>query len=505
MAATSPTPTSSRTHTGSNGLRLTVIGVDLAALALGYGLLLAALDALPATVPGDTPWTGLLAVIGVGSLALHAAGAYERRVVRVRRREVGVTSRAAAAPAALLTLLSPQASLLIALSGAVLAWFVWASLLGAARAVIGEWIRGARAQGHLATPVLVVGTGRARSMTEFLEAHPHLGFAVTDTVELLPDSVQDSLELVQDLSRTTQATGVVISDPGDPVIQPLLPALSRAGLHVHVATGVQGLERATAVTSSMAGELFLDFAPRRLDPWQRTAIRAADVAVAGLGLLFTLPVSLFIAAAVKLTDGGPAFYVQERVGRHEVPFPMFKFRSMRVDADQIELAEDEENGREGPLTKRPNDPRVTTIGRIIRGTSLDELPQLINVLRGEMSIVGPRPALASEVEEFDAELRRRAEVRPGLTGLWQIEGRDLPSFELYRRLDLLWVDNQSLGLYVSILLRTVTALIGQTTRSLLGDSEATLAPEPPPDMLGIPQATATAQEVARALPENALD
>lgn len=501
MAVPSTSQADLSTRSGSTGLRLAVTASDVAALAVGHAILLAVLAMVPATTPGADPWTGLAAVVGVGSLALHAAGAYERRVVRVRRREVAVTSKAAAAPAGLLALLSPQTSLLVAMAVATLAWFVWASLLGGSRALIGEWIRGSRARGRLAAPVLVIGTGRAQEMARFLEKHPHLGFAVADTVELLPETVEDSFRMVADVARTTRATGVVVSDPGDPVIQPLLPALSRAGLHVHVATGVQGLERATAVTSSMAGELFLDFAPRRLDPWQQAAIRVADLTIATIGLLVTLPISLVVAAAVRLTDGGPVLYVQERIGRHEVPFPMFKFRSMRVDADQIELEDEDANGRDGPLVKRAKDPRVTSVGRLIRATSLDELPQLLNVLRGEMSIVGPRPALASEVAEFDAVLRRRTEVRPGLTGLWQVEGRDLPSFELYRRLDLLWVDNQSLGLYVTTLLRTVSALLGQSTRSLLGDAEATLAPEPRRQLIEVPEAPHTAAEVADTIPE----
>lgn len=463
---------------GSVRLRTVVITSDLATLGLGYGLLLALLDAVLVPVAPEAAWTGLLAVVGVGVLALHAVGAYERKVVRVRRREVAVTSKAAAAPAALLALLGPRASLLVALAVAASAWGVWCALLAATRAVVGEWIRGNRARGELTAPVLVIGTGRAREMADFLGDHPHLGFTVTDAVELLPGHPDESLKLIGELTRTTQATGVVISDPGDPVIHPLLPALSRAGLHVHVATGVQGLERATAVTSQLAGELFLDFAPRPPTPLRRAVIRALDVTASSIVLALTLPVALLAAAAIKLTDGGPVFFVQERVGQYERHFPMFKFRSMRVDADEIELEDQGGNGREGPLTKRSCDPRITPVGRFLRTTSLDELPQLLNVLRGEMSLVGPRPALPVEAEQFDAELRRRTEVRPGITGLWQVEGRDLPSFQLYRRLDLLWVDNYSVTLYLSVLLRTVTALLGQTTRSVLGgDSEAMLEPE----------------------------
>lgn len=461
--------------TGSLRLRAAVLASDTIALALGWALAVAAIDTvLMSVTPGDA-WAGLAASVGVGLLGLRATGAHERRIVRVRRRELAATSRAALAPAGLMVVLLPQDAVLTTLAVATAAGLGWALLLAASRAAVGEWIRGHRARGHLHAPVLVVGTGRARELADFLDSHPHLGFTVADTVEMIPDAADDAVRMLAGLARTTGASGVVVSDPGDPVVRPLLAALGQVGLHVHVATGVQGLELGSAVTSSLAGELFLDFGPRRTPAWERAAIRAVDVTVAALGLLLTLPVWLVVAVAIKLTDGGPMLFVQQRVGLGGRPFAMLKFRSMREGAQDMVL-EAVGNGREGPLTKVADDPRITTVGRFIRATSLDELPQLVNVLRGEMSVVGPRPALPDEHEQFDDELRRRTLVRPGLTGLWQVEGRDLPSFDLYRRLDLLYVDNVSLRLHLSVLLRTVTALVGHTLRSLLGGSEATLAP-----------------------------
>ena len=470
-------PTPIARTSGSVRLRFAVLLTDAAALALGW-----------VTVLWATGWplahqaalTGLVVTLSVGLLSLRAAGAHQRRLARVRRRELLATTKAAGAPAIMLLVLLPDGFLsqgiLQTLPVLVGAAAVWAVLLAAGRAAVGEWIRGLRARGHLQAKVLVVGTGRAQEISAFLDHHPHLGYAVADTVELLPESVEASLQLLGDLAQDTGVSGIVITDPGDPVVQPLLPALGRMGLHVHVASGVQGFELRATVTSSLAGELFLDFSPNEVPEWEPALVRAADVAISAVGLVLAAPVWLAIALAVKLTDGGPVLYVQERVGRHDQPFAMLKFRSMRQGADAIDMS-DRDNGREGPLTKVADDPRVTPVGRLIRATSLDELPQLLNVLRGDMSIVGPRPALASEHAQFDEELRRRTEVRPGLTGLWQVEGRDLPSFELYRRLDLVYVDNFSLSLYCSVLLRTVTALLGHTTRSLAMGSEATLAPE----------------------------
>lgn len=485
-------PTPIARTAGSFKLRAAVLLADGAALALGYVLLLWVLDQFGQLIPpltGRQVMIGLATTTAVGLLGLRASGAHERRLARVRRRELIATTKASAAPALLLlVLLSGQSLSMLATIGVLVGSSVlWSLLLAASRAAIAEWIRGLRARGHLQASVLVVGTGRARQISDFLEAHPHLGYAVADTVELLPESVDATLQLLGDLAQDTGVSGIVITDPGDPVVQPLLPALGRMGLHVHVASGVQGFELRSTVTSSMAGELFLDFSPNTTPEWEPALVRAADIVISTIVLTLTAPLWLLIAAAVKIVDGGPVLYVQERVGRHEQPFPMLKFRSMRQGADAIDMS-DRDNGREGPLTKVADDPRVTAIGRIIRATSLDELPQLLNVLRGDMSIVGPRPALASEHVQFDDELRRRTEVRPGLTGLWQVEGRDLPSFELYRRLDLIYVDNFSTSLYFSVLLRTVTALVGHTTRSLLTGSEATLAPE---EAHGLPDATGT--------------
>ena len=164
---------------------------------------------------------------------------------------------------------------------------------------------------------------------------------------------------------------------------------------------------------------------------------------------------------------------QQRVGHIGRHFTLFKLRTMVPDAESklIDLTTD--NDRDGgPLFKLRHDPRVTRIGRLLRATSLDELPQLLNVLRGDMSLVGPRPALPSEVAHFDDELRERGRMMPGITGLWQVEARDDPSFSSYRRLDLFYVDNWSIGLDLAILASTVTAVLSRGVRMLVTDQPA---------------------------------
>ena len=193
--------------------------------------------------------------------------------------------------------------------------------------------------------------------------------------------------------------------------------------------------------------------------WADSAKRGVDVAATIVGLLIILPVIVGVALAIKLQDGGPVLFRQTRVGRHGKPFTIYKFRSMVIDAEN--LKSDLLGGNQGArhLFKLKSDPRVTPVGRVLRRLSLDELPQLLNVLLGPMSLVGPRPHLAAEVARLPAEAQRRADVRPGLTGLWQVSGRSDLDQEQSIRLDLSYVDDCSLALDASILRRTVGAVL----------------------------------------------
>jgi exopolysaccharide biosynthesis polyprenyl glycosylphosphotransferase len=188
--------------------------------------------------------------------------------------------------------------------------------------------------------------------------------------------------------------------------------------------------------------------------------RALDLVVASLLILIMAPAFLAIAIAVKISSPGSVFFVQERIGLHRRRFPMFKFRSMHSGAEQRlqELAK--RNEVPGPVFKIRNDPRITPVGRFLRRTSLDELPQLFNVVRGEMSLVGPRPLPVRDYKGFTEDWhRRRFSVRPGLTCLWQVSGRSSIGFERWMELDMCYIDNWSLWLDLKILFRTVPALL----------------------------------------------
>jgi lipopolysaccharide/colanic/teichoic acid biosynthesis glycosyltransferase len=192
--------------------------------------------------------------------------------------------------------------------------------------------------------------------------------------------------------------------------------------------------------------------------WQQFTKRALDIVAAGTGLVVAAPVLGLAALAIKLQDRGPVFFRQERIGRDGTPFTILKLRTMVPDAERLLGDLRGANERTGPLFKLKTDPRRTRVGRVLEATSLDELPQLFNVLRGTMSLVGPRPPLASEFAQFDDELRHRQTVRPGITGLWQVEARDNPSFHAYRRLDLFYVENWSISLDLAIILATIGAV-----------------------------------------------
>jgi lipopolysaccharide/colanic/teichoic acid biosynthesis glycosyltransferase len=196
--------------------------------------------------------------------------------------------------------------------------------------------------------------------------------------------------------------------------------------------------------------------PLAYDP---TFKRLLDVLLAGIGLVLSLPIWLAAAIAIRLESRGPIFFVQERVGQGGTPFQCLKFRSMYEDAEERLHELLEANEATGPVFKIRNDPRITRVGKLIRKTSVDELPQLINVLRGEMSLVGPRPAIYRDAGAYSLDDRVRFRVKPGLTCLWQVRGRSDVDFETWMRFDREYVERRSLRLDVEILLQTVVVVL----------------------------------------------
>ena len=188
--------------------------------------------------------------------------------------------------------------------------------------------------------------------------------------------------------------------------------------------------------------------------------RGIDVIVAGVGLILLSPIITIVACAIKLTSKGPIFFFQKRVGKNGELFNMYKFRSMVVNAEELKEKLKHKNEMSGPMFKMKDDPRVTKVGKFIRKTSLDELPQLWNVLKGDMSLVGPRPSLPKEVEQFDSWMFKRLTVRPGLTCYWQVSGRNNIDFEDWMKLDVKYVEERSFWIDIKLIFKTVGVLFG---------------------------------------------
>ena len=241
-------------------------------------------------------------------------------------------------------------------------------------------------------------------------------------------------------------------------IQAVIATCESIGVESHYMTDVFATSLATHQRSPHSPD-FTVLSTLSDDPRQIVK-RFFDFVVAALFLIFASPVLLVIALAIKLTSKGPVFFLQQRFGLHRKKFTMFKFRTMVVDAEQRQAELEGINEAHGPVFKMKTDPRVTRIGAFLRKTSLDELPQLFNIVRGEMSLVGPRPLPLRDVARFEeAWLLRRFSVRPGLTCLWQVRGRSNTTFDEWIKLDLEYIDSWTFGLDLSILAQTVPAVL----------------------------------------------
>ena len=188
--------------------------------------------------------------------------------------------------------------------------------------------------------------------------------------------------------------------------------------------------------------------------------RLIDIVFSIVGLLILSPILIVIMIAIKLESDGPVVFSQERVGYQGNHFKMYKFRSMIVNAEELKEELANQNEMDGPMFKMKNDPRVTKVGKFIRKTSIDEFPQFINVLKGDMSVVGPRPSLPQEVQEFAPWMMERLEVKPGITCFWQVSGRNDIEFEDWMRLDIKYVREKSIVLDIKLVLKTVLVLFG---------------------------------------------
>ena len=310
-----------------------------------------------------------------------------------------------------------------------------------------------------AYPTVVVGDAAERSrVRRMMELSPG-AYTVVGEVEL-EDRGVDLTALRETLDRTDARTVILAGAERlpDEKLLDLIRSVRLRGIPLRVVPGAMTLMRSRPVLSDNVGLPLLEVGYPRLDNTQRALKRALDVAGSLCGLLVLSPLLLAVALLIKLTSPGPVFFLQKRVGADEKVFLCYKFRSMYMDAEARQAELEARNEAEGAVFKIKDDPRVTPVGRFIRRWSIDELPQLINVLTGEMSLVGPRPLPLRDFEKMGEAHKKRLAAIPGITGYWQISGRSDLSFEEMVRLDLYYIENWSLSLDVKIILKTVGAV-----------------------------------------------
>lgn len=453
--------------------------LDAVAMALPSLVLVALVPSLWG--PVSPPVAGLLlllATIGLPMLwvaLLTVVRAYEPRFLFSGSTEV---HRVFAAAAALALAVSLSGWLLLPPDRAL-------PVLGAATAAVlltvtGRWAARLSSQtknrnGRVRSRVLVVGSlAEVRQVTARLRSNTYHGWKVvascTPEIDLVGDRSHDPVRLgdcrgpdtVAEAARRIDADVVLLCPSGAAdvaSVTSLQRLVELEGRDVALAPPLMEAIGPRVSVESLCGLPIVRVQPPELSGPRRWAKSVTDRTVAGLALAVLSPAFLLVALLIRLDSRGSAFFRQERVGKDGEPFTMWKFRTMLADAEQVKAALEAQDEGAGPLFKLRRDPRVTRLGRLLRRSSLDELPQLINIVRGDMSLVGPRPALPAEVAEYDDVTRRRLMVRPGLTGLWQVHGRSDLSWEESKRLDVRYVENWSLGFDLSIVMRTIAVVL----------------------------------------------
>ncbi|GAA4745923.1 sugar transferase [Modestobacter marinus] len=416
-------------------------------------------------------WAGLSLVAAWPAL-LAVTGAYEERWFGVGSDEFRRVGRAGLLLLAGMGFVSYAAELDLSRALVVLAVpaLTAATLVGryAARRVLHR----RRMDGRCVKRVVVVGRGGAAlDLVDRLHHTRHAGLEVVGLCVTPDDRARVArvaglpvagLDDVLGLAGRVGADTIAVtsaSETASQYLRTLSWQLEGSGLELLVAPGLVEVAGPRLHIRPFDGLPLLSVEQPRFEGWRRVVKGALDRSVASAALLLLAPVLLALALAVRLSGPGPVLYRQQRVGLGGQHFTMLKFRSMVVGADQQVAGLAAGNEADGLLFKMRQDPRVTPVGRWMRRLSLDELPQLVNVLIGDMSLVGPRPPLPDEVARYDTSVSRRLLVKPGLTGLWQISGRsDLP-WEEAVRLDLRYVENWSLALDVQILWKTARAVV----------------------------------------------
>jgi len=355
----------------------------------------------------------------------------------------------------------------------LIAPFVWAIaiiLLCTARLFISIIMGRLYRLGLGETRLLVVGSGRLGKMImQHIAANPNLGYSIVGFLHDMNEPPSDfgrfkMLGTLDDLGlaiRSMQIDEVIIALPSHLHQQSIrsVRLCERLGTSFKLVPDLYELSLSRIDMEAIEGIPLISIKQASINSMQRIVTRMVDIIVAALILIIGLPLWLCIALAIGLSSPGPILYKQTRIGLSGRPFKVYKFRSMYKDADRRLAELLAYNEAQGPLFKMRDDPRVTPIGRFLRHMSFDEIPQLINVISGEMSLVGPRPPLPHEVAQYEEWQKARLAIKPGMTGLWQVRGRSDISFDEGVLMDLYYIENWSLRLYFQILFRTIPVVI----------------------------------------------
>jgi exopolysaccharide biosynthesis polyprenyl glycosylphosphotransferase len=337
------------------------------------------------------------------------------------------------------------------------------------RSIVRRVFRRAREHGHLQRRVVVIGTNaEAVALVNMLETSPALGYEVLGLLDCgdgtsadAPIPVLGDCGNAPDIVRSLDATGALIASSAvdNPIANRVARELIEIGCHVEITSGLVDISADRLLARPLGRRAVVYIEPVRRLGWRAVAKRMFDVAMATTTLVLTSPILVVSAIAIKLDSRGPVLFSQVRIGKNGRPFRVRKLRTMRADAEAMLDLLRESSEVDGPLFKMREDPRVTRVGRFLRKASIDELPQMWNVLRGEMSIVGPRPALPGEMAGWTEELVSRLRVKPGVTGMWQVSGRSSSSFDDYIRHDLYYVDNWTLLSDLAIVVKTIPVVL----------------------------------------------
>ena len=347
----------------------------------------------------------------------------------------------------------------------------WALGLVLALSVRRLWhwrIRRMRLKGKLTFRTLIVGANLEAERLAATMTTKELGFQAVgfvagsmDALYLDDQRVVGPVGRIRELIRETRADCLFVASSAvtpEDVVQ-IMKARRLENVEVRFTANLPTVLSSRLAPQTIGGVMTLSVNVLQLTRFQAAAKRFCDILISGFGLLLLLPLFAAVAVAIKATSPGRVVFRQERMGLRGRPFTLLKFRTMVAGADLLLNDLRAQNEADGPLFKLRQDPRVTKVGAILRRYSIDELPQLWNVLKGEMSLVGPRPPLADEVALYEEWQHDRLEVRPGITGLWQVSGRSELSFEDYVRLDLFYVENWSIAYDLFILSKTVPLLV----------------------------------------------